>query len=79
MLKILSGDVSITDGLLAMKSCQIEVWREEGDNCLLTEALVVQYIKKHFLNSGANFDIPGHVVNDCNFILKYFPPVLENK
>lgn len=79
MIKVLSGYVDIRDGILTMDSCQVEVWREEGNNCLLTEQLIVEEIKKHFLDSGADFSIPGHLVTDCNFITKYFPLTLENK
>lgn len=79
MIKVLSGHVDIRDGILTMDSCQVEVWREEGNNCRLTEQLVTEEIEKHFLDSGADFSIPGHWIKDCIFITKYFPHTLENK
>lgn len=79
MIKVLSGYVDIRDGILTMDSCQVEVWKEEGDTCPLTEKSVWEAIKKHFLDSGADFSIPGHLVRDCTFIAKYFPLTLENK
>lgn len=55
MIKVLSGYVDIRDGILTMESCQVEVWREEGNNCPLTEQLVVEEIKKHFFGFRSRF------------------------
>lgn len=79
MIKVLSGYVDIRDGILTMDSCKVEVWKEEGDNCPLTEQSIAEEIKNHFLDSGADFSIPGHLVTGCHFITKYFPLTLENK